>query len=877
MKEMLLIFASIHLASAGYAEEKSQKRIYYTKRIYAQPPAIDGKASDDVWNEVKWAGGFIQRKPYEGKQPQQQTNFKVLYDDDYLYFLVRSFDAEPEKIEQRVTRRDQFDGDWVEISIDSYLDSRTAFSFTLSAAGGKGDGAITDDGEDTDVNWDPVWDGATAIHKEGWDAEMRIPLSRLRFSEKDEHIWGLQIQRHIFRKEERSLWQFIPQKTGGWVSYFGELRGLTGLRPGRRIEIIPYTAGSLNHSKKIAGNPFADGLDSQLSAGLDSKIGVTSDLTLDLTVNPDFGQVEADPSVVNLTAFETFFVEKRPFFIEGQNILDFPLMNGNGDFSNDRIFYTRRIGRQPQRKLTPGKSEFIDMPESSAIKAALKLTGKTDNDLSIGFLSAFTGREDAVIDLAGQRRKEAVEPQTNYSIGRIQKDFNQGNSSLGGMLTATSRDIANDRLRSLNHTAWTGGLDYRHQWQDKTYYLEARAAFSHIRGSTEAISNVQKSSAHYFIRPDAKHLEYNPGLTSLSGHGGMINVGRGGQKAIRFAFGTMWRSPGLELNDLGFMREADRIMQWGWVGYLKTEPFSFFRSMQLNFNQKVGLDFGGERLFAGGDLNGNVQLKNNWFIWAGIGRDGTSLSTSALYGGPAMKFPSKWKQWVVVETDRRRPVYLSMSSFNIWHNENNSGRYNVNFAATYQPVKAASIQISSFYVDEKENLQFIQKSEYNSDTRYLFGTIDRKTLGMVFRLNYSITPDLSVQCYVQPFVSSGAYSEFKRITDSRAAVYNNRFHLFTSREIKGMENKDGYAVDEDRDGRTDYTFQSPSYNQKQFRSNLILRWEYSPGSTAFLVWSQRRTGISSDGTFSFRNDLNDLFGLFPDDVFLLKISRYFSL
>ncbi|MFQ5633227.1 MAG: DUF5916 domain-containing protein, partial [bacterium] len=426
MRKLLLLAIFAFLSTSLIASNNPDtKRVYYAKRINPHPPVIDGISNDVVWQKVEWSGDFLQREPYEGKDPSQKTAFKILYDDKNLYVVVRAYDTEPDKIVRRVTRRDGFDGDWVEINIDSYFDHRTAFSFTLTAAGVKGDEAISNDGDNWDSNWDPIWYGKTTVDEEGWTAEMRIPFSQLRFANTEEQVWGLQVQRRFFRKEERSVWQMIPQKTGGWVSYFGELRGIKGIQPPRRIELLPYSVSDINRFQKEEGNPFLDGQTSRFSGGLDAKVGVTTDLTLDVTVNPDFGQVEADPSEINLSAFETFFEEKRPFFIEGQNILDFRLMGGDGGFANDRLFYTRRIGRAPRYSPAIKKGEFLDVPESSSIATALKLTGKTSGGLSIGILDAVTDEENAVIDFNGERREESVEPRTNYFVGRVQKDFDK--------------------------------------------------------------------------------------------------------------------------------------------------------------------------------------------------------------------------------------------------------------------------------------------------------------------------------------------------------------------------------------------------------------------------------------------------------------------
>ncbi|MFQ5674543.1 MAG: DUF5916 domain-containing protein, partial [bacterium] len=388
MKKAVLTIAVFSLCVDLFASDEITKKIYVTKRVNPHPPIIDGRLNDPIWQKVEWSGDFTQRQPDDGAKPSQETAIKILYDESNLYVGVRAYDTEPDKIVKRVTRRDRFDGDWVEINIDSYFDKRTGFSFTINAAGVKGDEYISNDGDNWDSNWDPVWFGKVAIDEKGWTAEMKIPFSQLRFSNNEEQVWGVQFTRRIFRKDERSVWQYVPRNTGGWVSYFGELRGIKGISASRRFELLPYGVSDLRRLPKEAGNPFATGQETHLNGGLDAKVAVTSDLTLDMTVNPDFGQVEADPSEVNLSAFETFFREKRPFFIEGQNILDFRLMGGDGGFANDRLFYTRRIGRRPQHSPDLGEDEYSSVPDNTSILTALKLTGKTRSGLSSGVLEA---------------------------------------------------------------------------------------------------------------------------------------------------------------------------------------------------------------------------------------------------------------------------------------------------------------------------------------------------------------------------------------------------------------------------------------------------------------------------------------------------------
>ncbi len=878
MKKWLWLCAGLACVLPTHARELDlQKRVYVAQQVVGQAPEIDGRLSDDAWQRAVWSGEFTQRSPNDGAKPSQETAFKILYDARYLYVAIRAFDAEPERIERRLTRRDRIDGDWVGVQLDSYRDRRTAFSFAVSAAGVKRDAAISNDGEGGDSNWDPVWFVEVQVDSEGWTAEMKIPFSQLRYAHRTEQVWGLQVERSLFRKGERSLWQYIPRNAGGWVSYFGELRGIKAIAASRRVELLPYVVGDVQKFPPEPDNPFATGQRNRFAVGGDLKVGVTSDLTLDATVNPDFGQVEADPSVVNLTAFETFYEEKRPFFIEGQNILSYRVSAGDSPFGNDQLFYSRRIGRPPQAYPALASGEFADVPNNTSILTAVKLTGKTRTGLSVGLLDAVTARERAEIDLDGQRRFETVEPLTNYFVGRLQKDYNSGNTSIGGILTATHRKLSEAHLNFLNRAAYSGGFDFRHQWQDKTYYVDLRTAFSHIRGSERALLRAQTSSRRYFQRPDADYVRVDSSRTSMSGHGGFFSFGRGGNHNLRANFGVMWRSPGLELNDLGFLRQADRVLQWVWLSYRWTQPFSVFRSLRVNFNQWSGWNFGRENVFKGGNINGGGEFKNYWRFWLGINRGTAGLSTTDLRGGPALKQPGSWSHFFNLSSDNRKAIQFGFGGFNNWADEGGSRTHNVRFWLRFRPHDALQLRVNPFYTFNLQDLQYVSTKEHAGEPRYLFGRLNQKTLGITIRLDYSLTPDLSIQYYGQPFLSAGSYRAIKRITQPRAARYQDRFHVFTPEEISFNEARGVYEIDEDGNGEVDYTLSNPNFNFRQFRSNLVLRWEYRPGSTLFLVWTQERTGYDNAGDFSFGRDFDSLFTTDATNVFLVKVNRWFSL
>jgi len=858
-----------------YAQEHNQRK-YQTQEVENEVPVIDGIFDDDVWQTINWVGNFTQREPYSGEKPSQATKFKILYDDNDIYVAIKVEDNEPGKIEKRLTRRDDFDGDWVAIAFDSYYDKRTAFSFGVNVAGVKLDLVVSNDNE-MDDTWDPVWYVKTSTDNEGWNAEMRIPLTQLRFSDKEELTWGLQVMRWLFRKEEFSAWQHIPQESSRWVSLFGELHGIKGIKPKKEIELVPYVMGNTERFKKEKGNPFGTGTDYHFSAGLDGKIAVTNDFTLNFTVNPDFGQVEADPSEVNLTAFETFFEEKRPFFIEGSNIYDYGITLGDGPMSQDNLFYSRRIGRRPHHSPDLNDDEYSDEPEQTRILGAFKLSGKTKNGWSIGVLESVTNKEHAEIDYFGDRRMETVEPFTNYFNTRVQKDFDKGNTIVGGMVSATARFINDTSVNFLNHSAYSGGFDFTRFWKDKDYMLRTNFVFSHLLGNTKSIVELQESSRRYYQRPDARHLEVDSSATTMSGHGGSIEAGKiGGGNWQYLAFFT-WRSPGVELNDMGYLRQADHIMQAVWVSYRIYEPFSIFRTLGINANQWTGWNFAGTNLYKGGNINLNMQFKNYWSFGLGINRDGSRINTSELRGGPALKYPGDWNNWINIESDERKKVVFEVFMFNNWEDISTSRFFDVGLEVTYRPINALSLSVEPSYNSGMRKLQYVETLNYYGDDRYIISRLNSEVISLDFRINLSITPDLSFQYWGQPFIFAGEYSTFKRVTDPMNDDFKSRFHPFDKDEYIYDSENETYHFDENGDGFRDYSLKNPNFNVFEFRSNFVARWEYIPGSTLYFVWSQGREGDNSVGRFNFRNDIKDLYTIVPHNVFLIKFSYRLSL
>ncbi len=883
MKRIIVAVLTVVLLISGATGQAPVKKQYKAERL-TSIPVIDGILDDEAWkNDGTWTDDFTQYEPYNGNKVSQRTEFKILFDDDNLYAAFKAYDTSPDSIVNRLTRRDNPDGDLVGIILDSFHDLRTGFLFGITSSGVKYDQMFTNDGQNEDSSWDPNWWVKTSINSEGWVAEMKIPFSQVRFEKNSGDIWGLEVARILFRKNETTFWQHIPKDAPGLVHMFGELSGLEQIKPRKIFDVTPYTVGKAETFKAEPGNPFREkGKSYGLNGGIDAKIGVTNNMTMDLTINPDFGQVEADPSEVNLSAYETFFKEKRPFFIEGNNITNFNLGIGDGDIGNDNLFYSRRIGRRPQGY--PGSDyQYIDMPNFTTILGAAKLTGKTKDGLSVGFVEAVTSRERAQLDNEGQRSYETVEPLTNYLVSRIQKDFNEGRTIFGGIFTGTNRFLDNNLSQNMHKSAYSGGFDFSQYTKDKSWMFSLNAAFSQVNGTKEAIENTQRSSARYFQRPDKNYATLDPTKTSLFGSGGRMMIAKNNGH-VNLMGVVIWKTPGFETNDLGYMQSADQIISVAWIGYHQWEPKSFYRSFNINADIFSAFDFGGNNTMNGFEYNINLNLKNYWSAWAGGNVGISSLDASMLRGGPMMKMPGRMSFRGGFSTDNRKKL-----GFNFFTNYNQGFEHYYDNSYTeagvsYKPTNYLSVSLGPGYNRSYSELQYVTQTDYNGTDRYVFSSIDRRTVNASLRVSFNLNPELTLQYWGQPFVASGMYYDHKYILDPMAAKYSDRFHTYTPDQL--TVGADNYLIDENMDGAVDYTIEKTDFNVKEFLSNLVIRWEYSPGSSVYLVWSQTRSGYNPYGNMDYFNDMGDLFNrrLFRNDdnydlknVFLIKFSYRFGL
>jgi len=868
MKRFLLLVAISGFFIPSFARQDTAypKKIYTTNGIQV-PPVIDGWLNDDSWKNVPWEGEFQMFDPYDDRPASQDTRFKVIFDRENIYVGIRAFDTAPDSIVKRLTRRDDMDGDFVGLQFDSYHDLQTAFTFVTSAAGSKMDFYMTGDGNNEDLTWNPIWWVETQIDDQGWTMEAKIPFSQLRFDKSSGGVWGFQVARMIFRNSETSFWQPISKESPGFVHLLGELHGLENIDPNKQAEITPYGVAGSEWFEKEPENPFrAEGYDRSINGGLDAKIGLTNNFTLDMTFNPDFGQVEADPSQVNLTAFETFFEEQRPFFIEGKNIFDYDL----AVHSMNNLFYSRRIGRRPHHYPDLDNGEYANVPQFTKILGAAKVTGKTKNGLSVGIMESVTSGEQAEIDNNGDRRFETVEPLTNYFASRVSKEFQKGNTILGGMVTSTNRFNDEKHLDYLHSSAISGGIDFKQYFTDRSYVLSLSTYVSQVSGSEEALVRTQRSPVHLFQRPDADYVTLDSTLTSLSGFGGSFSFAKQSGR-VNFGSFVYFNSPGLELNDIGFLNTTDEILEILWASYRFNEPFSIFRSMRLSMNQYSAWDFGGRHQVLGFRMSGFAEFKNLWNAGIFGNVDSDLYSNSTLRGGPTIRLPGDYSLNGFLSTSSTKKIIAEVGGYFSRGNENSRTSYSLDFGLTYKPISNLSLSLNPDFSHRKSQLQYVTQQHFENEERYIFGSIDQQTLSMSLRIDLTITPELTLQFWGQPFIASGNYSNFKYITDPIAENFTDRFHLYGENEIEYKEDDDLYSINEPASG-LNYEFGNPDFNVKEFLSNLVFRWEYRPGSFLYLVWSQTRSEYNQYGQFHFGDDFADMWDIHPTDAIMLKVS-----
>jgi hypothetical protein len=808
------------------------------------PMVIDGKLNEAVWEQAPSISEFVQREPAEGEAPSQRTDVRVAFDETAVYVAVRAFDTEPHRIVGMLTRRDQrTPSDWIKIVVDSFFDRRSAFEFSVNPAGVKLDRYYFNDGN-SDDSWDAVWDVEIAREDDGWSAEFRIPFSQLRFNNRDGGPVGFAVIREIGRLAETSSWPLLSRNANGFVSQFGELRGLRMGGAAKKLELLPYTVGDLSLDPP-SSNPLAEERDADVSVGLDLKYQLRPGLTLTSTANPDFGQVEADPAVVNLDAFETFFQERRPFFVEGSGTFQFNMDCNDGQCTG--LFYSRRIGRAPQGEPNLDEGEYAASPLAATIVGAAKVTGRVAN-FSVGGLTALTTAEEATIVGDLTRRTQTIEPMSAYTVMRARREF-ANQSNIGFMLTSTNRKLHPD-ISFVPEDAYTGGVDYDIRLS-RRFNVAGYWAGSHVSGSTEAITKLQENTVHAFQRPDNDYASVDEAATTLAGHSGAVSVGKIGGEKTRFNAHYGFKSPGFDMNDLGFQRRADERYISHWFQMRDNVPGRFARSYVWNLNQYAGWNFGGDRLWSGGNVNMHWTWKNYATSGFGINYNGVPLRDRVTRGGPAVLGNRSFATWYYSGSDNRRNIIFG---YNGYHEADGEGttRHNIGPNVTWRPTSATSVSVGFRYNINNDDAQWVTNEETEGEpTRYVFAKLKQRTSAFTFRVNYTLTPDLSFQSYAEPFVSGGDYSDYKELVDGRAAAYNDRYAP--------------YAYQNNAD-----------FNIRSFRTTNVLRWEYKPGSSLFVVWQQSRADEGDFGDFEFGRDFGGVFGAPAYNVFLVKLSYWLN-
>ncbi|MEJ2216265.1 MAG: DUF5916 domain-containing protein [Gemmatimonadota bacterium] len=867
-----------HTAAARSKADTAVRVMRAMRRV--GPITIDGRLNEPDWARAPVSDSFTESYPDPGKPAPDSTTVRVLYDDDALYVGVRMFDPHPDSIAAQLARRDASGiySDWVHVIIDSYHDRRTAFRFSVNPRGVEKDVYTYNDGSE-DLNWDAVWQVGTRVDSLGWVAEYRIPLSQLRFGAQppdSSRVWGIQVMRDIARYNERDAWSPWTPKSPGLVSAFGDLVGLVDVPEPRRLEVVPYASTKVTRAPGDAADPFYHATDAKPSVGADVRMGLPGGLTLTGTVNPDFGQVEVDPAVVNLSAYETFFPEKRPFFLEGSGIFQFGDVRRQNDYGREYFFYSRRIGRPPQ--LYPGGSDirYVDEPDHTTIAGAGKVTGKT-GPWTVGVLDAVTTKENAqVYTTSGVQRSSPVEPLTNYFVGRLKHDFRQGASFLGAMLTSTTRNMSDSVfIPRLHSRATFGGVDFEHGMRKRTWILSGFLAGSRVVGSRQAIAQTQRNSTHYYQRPDAGYLTFDSTRTALTGHEGEIAIEKSGDVFGSVAYKEM--SPGFELNDLGYVGRGDYRALSSLVGYQSYQAGKHLRSYNAFAYANSAWNFGGNSIYQGLAAAANVTFNNLWSANFGGGHNFSVYDDRLLRGGPLARSPAGWFANAFIDSDSRWPVVVGLGG-SYQHDASGAESHSLDLSFDARPASNVHITLGPSLSVDRSTAHYLAgvpdpTATATYGTRYVFADLHETTLSMETRIEWTFTPDLSLQAYVQPFIASASFSGLKEF------VQPGTFDFAVYGRDRGSITYDGntrtYTVDPDAAGPApSFTLPNPDFNLRSLRGDAVLRWEYKPGSALYFVWQQQRAGRADVGNFRLGRDARAVFQNRPTNVFLIKATYW---
>ena len=841
-----------------------------------QAVQVDGRLNEAVWRTPPVATEFTQRNPAEGEPATERTDVWIAYDVNAIYIAARMHDRRP--VSARLGRRDSSlpGSDWFSVTFDSYHDHLSAYQFSVNPAGVRRDIRVSAT-NDEDETWDPVWEAAAHSDSAGWQVEISVPLSQLRFRAEDEQTWGIQLVREISRNAEESWFAFTAKRERAGVARYAHLLGLNGLRPSSPLELLPYglTRATYRNVPRSADvtflNPFTDGSDYTTSAGLDLKYRVASNLTLDATINPDFGQVEADPAVINLSAFETRFDERRPFFIEGSDVFSF----GDG-FGDTQLFYSRRIGGPPPGRL-PSITVYDDMPDHSTILGAAKLTGKIGG-WSLGVLEAVTARERAnYITEDETRASSIVATPTNYFVSRARRELRGGSSVIGGIATALHRSLEDDAIaQRVRSNAYAGGIDFRHEWADRSWSLTGFLTGSHILGRAGVITAAQQSSARYFQRPDADHLTLDARARSLSGLAGDIELSKEAGEHWRGEASFSTTSPGYETNDLGFQSRADQHNARVSVQYVNEEPGRFLREWNIDVSSSAEWNYGGNRLGSRIELESSAELLNYWTGDLEMSRDFGGLDDRLTRGGPLTRAPALNNLSVSIESDSRKAWTIDAGIDREWGGIGRSTSVDIELG--FKPAPNWNVSITPEWGRDRVRAQFVDAiadplATATYQRRYVFADLVETEFSVAINANVTFTPDLTLSVFARPFIGSGKFGRPKELIAPRTFRFAHYDEIGTVEDLG-----DELEIDPDGAGPAQsFEIDQENFVVRSLRGNAVLRWEWRPGSTLFLVWQQQREReIDQLSTLRFGRDLRALARIRPENVFMIKLSYWLN-
>ncbi len=861
----LIVVILLLLPSVALARQDNGRKEAHAMRVPAGSIRVDGRLDEAVWRDVPALTDFVQSEPVEGAPPTDRMEVRFAYDDNALYVGARMYSSAP--IQSPLGRRDEGDqAEHVIVWLDTYLDRRTSSTFGVTAAGVRLDRYYSEDDDwPGDPGFDPVWQARTAFDSTGWSAELRIPFSQLRFTDLDEQVWGLNVQRWVPSRNEAVAWAEIPLTEERWTSLFGDLHGISGIRPSRRLELLPYVASS---SQRIGSpdpdDPFAAGANLQGRIGLDAKVGFGSNLTFDATVNPDFGQVEADPAEVNLSAFETFFPERRTFFIEGSQLLQ-------GRVNN--YFYSRRIGGPPAGR---ADGDFVDAPSASTILGAAKLTGRLASGTSLGMLAAVTDEESArTFSEPLQFGRVRVAPRTTYAVARVQQEFGPPGSTMSFMATGVHRDLKDgDPLASLlARTAFTFSTDSAIQLKGGEYELQWYAGGTHVAGTAAAIDRVQRASARYLQRPDADYVTYDPRRTSMSGGKSGVGIERFRGRHWLWQAWTETESPEFETNDIGRLSAGDAIQARGYVEYRETVPSRWSRAYVFRLNIRNEWNYGGDLQIGRLQPAFTVTWPNFWETSVRGTFDRRTQNWRLTRGGPLMEQPANWTATVTAKnSDASRT--RSETSLTVGRNEDGGHTFEVGGSLTFQPGAQWQLSIRPGYERQLDTQQYVTTLSGGGaatfGSRYIFAHVDRSTYSTQVRLNYTFKPDLTLDFYGEPFAASGRFDQVGELAAARTRL--RRLYGADGTTLATLADGSQLVTD----GATSFTLRNRDFNVESFRSNLVLRWEWRAGSTLYLVWQQDRSFDEPASTPVSLGDMFSSLGRRGDNFFAIKASYWFS-